>query len=428
MVAETVRRIAPLVALAFLTLAADGASAGDWPQILGPQRNGIAPGETLPANWPAAGPPQVWKYATGMGFSGPVVAAGRVILFHRVDDKERVESLDAATGKQQWQVDLPARYRGGINPDLGPRATPVIHDQHVYVYGAAGDLHCLRLSDGRKRWSRQAAAEYGARDGYFGAGSTPLVAGKLLLVNVGGDQTGAGLVAFDLRTGKTAWKATSEAASYSSPILTTLNGKPHAIFITRLNAVAVDPASGKEYFRFPFGRRGPTVNAATPLLIGNRLFLTASYRIGAQCLQLGKGEPTEIWANDSSMSSQYSTCIHHQGFLYGTHGREDAGRAALRCVELATGKVRWSEPDFGVAHVIRAGDEMLALSFDGRLTRVKLNPEKYARTASASVLGKAGEGGITRALPALAHGRLYLRENNGRAGTLSCWQVGPAKP
>ncbi|MDP7204558.1 MAG: PQQ-like beta-propeller repeat protein, partial [Pirellulaceae bacterium] len=376
-----------LLTMLLLSAPSQQAPADDWPQILGPSRNGVATGEKLLASWPATGPRVAWKQAVGSGFAGVAIASNRVIVFHRQDDSEQVQAMDAATGKLLWKTGFDAHYKGGVNADLGPRCVPLVHKGHVYVYGAAGDLHCLRLEDGTKTWSRATYEDFDGDEGYFGAGATPIVAGGKLLVNVGGAGN-AGLVAFDLLTGKTLWQATAEAASYSSPTLAMIGGREHAVFVTRMNVMAVDPGNGKMAFQFPFGRRGPTVNAATPLVIGNKLFVTASYQIGARTVQFGPDSTlTDLWASDNVMSSQYSTAVHHQGFLYGFHGREDIGTGSLRCVELKTGALKWSQDRMPVGHVITSGDLLLVLSVEGGLSLVRASPAKYERLAQADIAG-----------------------------------------
>ena len=391
--------------------------AGDWPQILGPNRNGKADGERLLERWPAAGPKVVWRYPLGSGYAGPAVAGGRVIVFHRSGASERVECLNAASGKSQWKADFPARYRGGVNPDQGPRCVPLVSGGSVFAFGAAGDLYAVALDSGKQLWSRELYADYGGDEGYFGAGSTPIVLGGKLLVNVGGRK--AGLVALDPASGKTLWQSSDEAASYSSPAAAASNGKEHAIFVTRMNCVLVDPASGKVTALFPFGQRGPTVNAATPLVFGGKLFATSSYGVGAMVATLEGTTAKQLWANDDTLSSQYSTPVEHEGFLYGNHGREDIGVAELRCVEAATGKVRWSQQGFGVAHAILADGKLLLQTADGKLILAAADPTKYRELASARVATKP-----TRALPALSAGKLYVRTGEG-GGELLCLQVGP---
>ena len=239
--------IAPLLAMGLLLLAAAReVTAGDWPQILGPNRNGVARDEQPLQPWATRGPPILWKYPLGDGYAGPAVAGNRVVVFHRLTDQERVEALDATTGKPVWQANFPATYGGGINSDLGPRCVPLVHGKQVFVYGAAGDLHCVDWADGKKRWSRAAYQDFDGQEGYFGAGSTPIVAANKLIVNVGG--RGAGLVAFDLQTGETLWQATDDDASYSSPCLATIDGQQMVIFVTRLNRSPWTRKPGKSDF------------------------------------------------------------------------------------------------------------------------------------------------------------------------------------
>ena len=224
----------------------------DWPQILGPDRNGRAADEPDLQAWGAAGPrcsgPASWERATPAPPSS-VLASSCFIAWR----SERLEALDAASGKSLWQADFPATYAGGINPDRGPRCVPPIHEQRVYAYGAAGD--CTACGS---RWpTALVAANPGGilrLEGYFGAGSSPLVADGKLLVNVGGRDSG--LVAFQLQDGATAWQATDEGASYSSPIATHVAGEPCVIFVTRLNAVGIAPRDGTIRFRLAFGAGG----------------------------------------------------------------------------------------------------------------------------------------------------------------------------
>jgi outer membrane protein assembly factor BamB len=390
--------------------------AGDWPQILGPRRNGIADDEHLNLEWPGGKPKTLWQRDVGDGVAGVAVADGRVVLFHRVGNQELVEAMEPLTGKVHWKVGFPTSFRSQVSTaGDGPRCVPVIHRGNVFVFGAAGDLHCLKIADGNERWSRAALKEYKDQEGYFGVGSAPIVEGDKLLVNVGGDRSGAGIVAFDLDTGKTVWKATDEQASYSAPTAATVDGVRHVIFATRLNLVSLDPETGAVRFRFPFGQRGPTVNGATPLVIDGHLFLSASYGIGAVFAKIGKTEAKTIWANDDVMSSQYPTCIYKDGFLYGVHGRQDGPPATLRCFDPKTGKVAWSKNGFGMASLILADGKLLVLKTDGNLVVAEPNSKEFRPLASARVLD-AAPGEPALALPALANGLLYVRDSR----TLKC--------
>lgn len=390
--------------------------AGDWPQILGPQRNGQATGEKLTV-WPKQGPRVVWTHEVGAGYAGPAVAAGRVLIFHRLAEKERLEALDAGSGRVLWQRDFPATYRGGVDPDTGPRCVPVIHEGQVYVFGAAGELHSVTLATGQSRWSRKLYAEFRGNEGYFGAGSSPIAVGDKLLVNVGGDEQ-AGIVALALGDGQVRWKATDEKASYASPTLASVQGQTIVVFATRMNVVGLDPVDGAVKFRLPFGRRGPTVNAATPLMCGQQLFLTANYGVGAKLLRIDGPQAAIVWENDESLSSQYASPVYVAGYLYGIHGREDVGVPDLRCVEAATGKVAWSAARFGTGHLIAAEGRLLILATDGRLVLAEASPKAFQVLAEAKISPE-----VTRALPALADGKLYVRDNARDRGLLRCLEL-----
>jgi len=334
-------------------------------------------------------------------------------VLHRVGNILRLDCLDATNGQRHWKADLPASYRGGVNSDTGPRCVPLIHQGRVYLFSAAGQLHCVRLQDGKPLWSKDTYGVFRGDEGYFGAGSTPIIADGKLIVNVGGRN--AGLVAFNLDTGDTIWKATKAQASYSSPTTTTIEGQRYVIFVTRLSVVAVDPRDGTVGMDFPFGQRGPTVNAATPLICDGYLFVSAAYGVGARFAKLQTGEPDILWQNDEVMSSQYSTCVYDRGYLFGAHGREDFRNGELRCIEARTGKLQWKAPRSGVGHVILVNDKLLMLNHEGQLRLVRARPNKYQELARAQISTN-----ITRSLPALSNGRFYFRENEAPDGELRC--------
>ena len=195
-----------------VSLTSHGAVADDWPQINGPNRNGIAVNETLQTRWPAEGLKQVWSHAVGQGNAGPVVADGKLIVFHRPGKTYLVEALDPETGKQIWKKELPAQYTGGMDGDLGPKCVPLIDDGHIYLLGAGGNLFCLKFNDGSIVWQKNVLQEYKCQPGYFGVGSTPIVADGKLILNAGGRN--AAIVAFDAKTGAEAWKSFDDQASY----------------------------------------------------------------------------------------------------------------------------------------------------------------------------------------------------------------------
>jgi outer membrane protein assembly factor BamB len=387
------------------------ADAGDWPQILGPHRDGRAEGESLSDSWPTGGPKVLWERPVGRGYAGVAVVGDRGVLFHRVENEEVVEAFDVKTGKSSWKFPIPTSYVSGISPDDGPRCVPIIHGDRVIVFGAQGHLACVRLADGSKIWTNDTHAEFKTSEGYFGAGSSPIVEGDKVIVNVGGAKAGAGIVAFSLESGKPLWKQTNENASYSSPVAVTVNGIRHVIVETRLTTVSLNPDNGAIRFEIPFGMRGPTVNGANPTVVGDRLFMTASYGIGALFAKIGNASLDKLWESNDLISSQYATCIADGGVLYGIHGRDDQGQASLRCIDPDKQRVLWEKEDFGYATLVFAGGKLLAQKTDGTFVLLKASPMQYTELASAPIFNTK-----TFALPALASGRLYARDDH----TLKC--------
>ena len=393
--------------------------AGDWPQILGPNRDGhAAADEKLAESWPKDGPPIVWQREVGGGFAGVAVAGNTAILFHRVGDEEVAEALDAKTGTPKWKSGSPTSFSSGFSDDQGPRCTPLIAGDRVFVFGAQGTLRCLDLKSGKKIWQRDTHTEFKAPEGYFGAGSSPLLVGDKLLVNVGAGRSGAGIVAFDVATGKDLWKGTSEDASYSSPILVNVDGKKHALFVTRLKTISLDPDTGKVRFEFPFGKRGPTVNGATPIVIDGHLLVSAHYGVGATFAKIGATAADEKWNSDDLISSQYMTPLVQSGLVYGIHGQERVADSELRCLDPRTQKIQWSKPSIGFGTMIAADGKMLMQTTDGELILWRPDSKQYQELARARVFRTT-----TRALPALSGGNLFVRDSR----TLKSLQVGPAK-
>lgn len=387
-------------------IAVTAAFAQDWPQFLGPARNGVYSG---PGHVPGA---QVWKKPIGAGFAAPVVAQGKLILFYRQDGKELVEAWNPATGAKIWTYSYPTAYRDDFGFDEGPRSAPTVDGGFVYTFGAEGQLHCIKLADGAKVWSDDTHARFKVRKAFFGAAGAPLVEGASVLVNVGGPD--AGIVAFDKISGKVQWTATSDPASYSSPIAATIGGLRRALFLTRTGLVDLDPANGKVRHSMRWRSRSEaSVNAATPLVSGDVLFLSSSYSTGAIALEVKGSDYKTLWSSDDSMSNHYSTCVIKDGFLYGFHGRQEQGQE-LRAVELKTGKVQWSVDGMRAGTVTLAGDYLLVLKEDGELVVAKADPKSFKPSAKQRLLT-----GLVRAYPALSDGRIFLRSED----TVACHRL-----
>ena len=378
--------------------------AQDWPQLLGPRRDGTYTGP-LADGWSADGPTRVWERPVGAGFAGPVVVGDRVILFHRVGGREVVEALAAGTGETVWRYDYPTTYRDDFGFDEGPRSVPVVLDGRVYTFGAQGQLHAVDLETGAAIWSQDTHGRYGVPKGFFGAAGSPLAEDGRVIANVGG--RGGGIVAFDAVTGEELWTATTDEASYSSPVGARFGGRRHALFFTRTGLVGLDPESGEVLFRKRWrSRLGASVNAATPLVVGDLVFVSASYGTGAALLRVDGTTLVDEWVGDDSLSNHYATAVVRDGVLYGYHGRQEYS-PSLRAVDLRTGEVYWSEDRFGGGTLTLAGEHLVILRESGELLLAEASPDRFVPLARAQILP-----GVVRAYPALADGRLYARNTD----------------
>ena len=412
----------PLTVVFLWVAVAVSATAGDWPQILGPHRDGhAAADERLAATWPANGPPMLWSREVGAGYAGIAVAGNKAYLFHRVGNSERVDAIDAATGKLLWQdVGHPTTFQPQVGGGDGPLCTPVVAGNRVIVCGAQGMLACLDATTGRRTWTRETHRDFNAPEGYFGAGSTPLVVGNRVIVNVGSAKNDAGLVAFDLTTVETLWKTLADAASYSAPVAVDLDGKPYVLAVTRLACVLVDPATGGIAWQFRFGQRGPTVNAATPVILPEgHLLITAAYGIGSVYAAFDAKAPRPVWEGIESLSTQYCTPVAVDGHLYAIDGRDDVPPALFKCLDPHTGRVLWAEQDFGYGTLLEANGLLLVVKTNGEILLVEPNPSHLKVLARGRPFG-ANLAGALRSLPAVANGRLYLRDDR----RLLCLDVG----
>jgi outer membrane protein assembly factor BamB len=414
---RTMRRTLLVTVAAAALLAGGGGAASDWPQYLGPTRNGVYGGTPLGNAWPATGPRKVWQKSIGQGLAGPVVAGDRVLLFHRIAKEEIVDALDARTGEARWRYAYPTAYRDDFGFDEGPRAVPVVVNGRVYTFGAEGQLHAVDLATGKRVWSVDTMGRFGVRKGFFGAAGSPLVEDGRVIANIGGKDggKGAGIVAFNADTGAVLWTATDHEASYSSPVAATFGGRRHAVFFTRAGLVGLDPATGAVIFHKPWrSRSAASVNAATPLVVGDLIFTSATYETGAAVVRVNGSELTELWSSDDVLSNHYATSVYANGYLYGFHGRQEFN-PAFRAVEMKTGTVKWSVDRYHAGSVTLAGDRLLIARETGELVLAAASPEKFHQLAAAQILPPT-----LRALPALADGFLYIRNSDTNNAVLVC--------
>jgi outer membrane protein assembly factor BamB len=420
----------------------------DWPRFLGPSGTSVSPEKGLIAPWPKLGLRIVWQCSAGEGYCAPTISKGRLFHFERVGNTARLECLHSETGKELWKFEYSTEYRDKYGYDNGPRCCPVIDDDRVYLYGAEGMLHCLRVADGKVVWKVDTQAEFGVIQNFFGVGSTPVIEGDLLIAQVGGSPAGSdkvpfgdlkgngsGIVAFDKRTGKVVYKITDELASYSSPVLATINGRRWCLVLARGGLVGFEPASGKVDFHYAW--RAPdfeSVNASNPVVVGDRVFISECYSIGSTLLKVKPGSCEVVWTDankklkNKSMMCHWMTPIYHDGYLYGSSGRH-AKEGELRCIELATGKVMWSEARLTRTSLLLIDGHFICQTEVGPLLLLKPNPQRFEQVSMTELIepcredvlgacaGSAAQGAIEQAVlyypcwaaPVVSRGLMYLR-------------------
>lgn len=380
--------------------------AEDWPQLLGPTRDGAYRGSAkLAATWPESGPAILWTKKVGEGFASPVIADKKLVLFHRQADRMALDCFDSLTGKPLWSAGYDTSYSDDMRKGDGPRSTPAIADGKIVAFGPDGVLSCVDLASGKTLWQIDTRKLYKTPGGFFGRACSPLIEGDLVLLNIGGPEHGIG--AFDLKTGALKWHATGDEAGYASPICATIKETRYAFFFTRTGLIAADPKTGDIFFQHRWrSRQHASVNAATPLVVDQHLFLSSSYQTGATVLAIDGRKFETLWAGDDILSSQYANIVHKDGHLFGFDGRNDFGDTKLRCVELKTGAVKWTKDELPAGPILLAGDKLIVLLENGQVQLVDASPKGYSLLAKAKLLASP-----VRSNPALVDGILYAKDD-----------------
>jgi outer membrane protein assembly factor BamB len=414
-------------------------AGSDWPGFLGPHRDGRSDERGLDPRWPAMGPRLVWQRELGEGFGACAISRGRLFQF----DKGRLDCLKSETGEPLWTFAHAADYRDSYGSGDGPRTSPVVDGDRVYILGPEGSLHCVSARDGKALWTVHTSSEFGVVPNFFGVGSTPVVEGELLICMVGGSPPnspgietgdvrgqGSGIVAFDKLTGKVRYKITDELASYSSPVTATIGDRRWGFVYARGGLVGFEPSTGKVDFHHPWrAPMIPSVNICNPVVGGDLVFVSEAYGMGSSVVKVRPGGCDVVWKDgrkrDRSMSCYFDTPVLVEGHLYGSSG-QGKHEAELRCVEMATGTVKWSEPGLSRCSLLHVDGHFVCLAEDGAVRLLRVNPEKYEEVRK--VVLKSGAGDLLLkepawAAPVLSHGLLYLRGRD----RLLCLDLMPPK-
>ena len=376
------------------------AHALDWPQWRGINRDGISSEKISPASWGKDGPKQLWKKEVGTGVSSVVVRVGHLYTMGNKGGTDVVFCLDASTGAEIWRH----TYSQGVEArqfEGGPAGTPTVDGDRVYTLSHEGDLFCLSATSGKILWSKNLQRDFGGIRQKWGYAASPLVDGNLVILDAGGP--GASTVALDKITGAVKWKAGNDGAGYSSPVAFDLGGVRSVVIFKADALVGLNSANGQELWRYPW-QTSYDVNAPTPIVSDNKIFITSGYGTGCALLQVRPGKVTEIWRN-KNLRSQLASPVLVQGYIYGIDG--NVGGGELRCLDFGSGEVKWRQ-NIGGGTLIAAGGYLLVLSERGELIVVEASPTNYREVARAQVLG--GHCWVT---PAVADGKIYCKNNQG---------------
>jgi outer membrane protein assembly factor BamB len=375
------------------------ASNANWPQWRGPNRDGISKETGLLKQWPAEGPPLVWKAAgAGAGYSSFSIANGRLYTMGLRGDREFIVAFDVATGKEAWATPNGSAFRNDRGD--GPRGTPTVDGDRIYVLGGSGDLSVLDARTGRVIWTKNILREFGGRNITWGISESPLIVGNKLLVNPGGP--GASIVALNKSDGSLIWKSQSDRAGYSSAIPIQVNGGTQVVFFTHQRAVGLDLNDG--HLVWEYARPANDVaNAATPIARGNRVFISSDYGTGGGMVEIGAdGKAQEIWFT-KDMRNHHSSSVLVGDHLYGFSS------AILTAMKFDTGEIAWRDRSVGKGSLVYADGRLYCFSERGVVGLVEATPTGYVERGRFRIEAGNLE---TWTHPVVAGGRLYLRDQD----------------
>ena len=393
-----------VTATVVLTLSAVASTLAfdDWPQWRGPNRDGLSSERGLKKSWPAGGPPLAWRASgAGEGYSSFAVAGGRVYTMGARGNTEYVVAFDAATGKRLWITANGSRFSNDRGD--GPRGTPTVDGERVYAFGASGDLSVLDAATGKSLWTVNVLRQFGGSNITWGLSESPLVLSDRILVNAGGN--GASIVALKKTDGSLLWKSQGDEPGYSSAVVQEVGGTRQAIFFTAQRAVGVDVRDGRLLWSYD-RVANRTANIATPVVRGNRVFLSSDYGTGAALLEMvpsGGGITAREVYFTREMRNHHATSVLVGDYLYGFNS------AILTAMKFDDGQVAWRSRDFPKGSLVFADERLYLYSERGDVALAEASPSGYREHGRFQLQ--------TGSLPTWSHpvvsgGKLFLRDQD----------------
>ena len=392
-----------------------GAFSKDYPQFLGPHRNGTVQGIKLARDWEKSPPQLLWRQPIGAGWSAFAVVGSSAVTQEQRGEYEMVVCYDLHSGQERWSHSDHDRYEA-TPAGVGPRATPTIVEDRVYTLGATGILNCLDLGTGECIWSEDILYDNGAEITSWGMSGSPLVLDDLVVVSAGGPE-GKSLVAYHKDTGERVWRDGSSPAGYSSPLITILAGVPQILIFNNRSVAAHDPNGGKVLWQHPWSSSYTECVAQPVPLLGDHVFVSSAYGIGCKLFQIARDEDNQLKATlvweTPRLKAKFTNVVHRDGYIYGL----DDG--VLVCLDLADGQRRWKRGRYGHGQIIlvdspdgtRDQNNLLLVSAEsGDILLVEVNPEESKELARFPALASK-----TWNNPALAGQYLLVRNDREAA-------------
>jgi hypothetical protein len=378
------------------------AAFDDWPQWRGPRRDGVSAETGLLKQWPAGGPPLAWKSGgAGEGYSSFSVSGGRLYTLGARQGTEYVIAYDAASGKKVWEVANGRRFEN--DRGSGPRSTPTVDGDRLYVFGSSGDMTVVDAATGKVVWTQNLLRKYGGSNIQWGLSESPLVLTDRIIVTPGG--SGAAIVALQKTDGSLIWKTQSDEPGYSSALLHSLGNVQQAIVFTGQRALGVDVNDGRLLWSYD-RVANRTANIATPIARRNRVFLSSDYGTGAALLSLGadgnKVIASEIYFTND-MRNHHASSVLVGDFLYGFSS------SILTAMQFDTGKVAWRDRSVGKGSVVVADNQLYLFSEQGVVGLADVNPSQYVERGRFQL--KTGNL-PTWSHPVVSGGKLFLRDQD----------------
>ena len=392
--------------LILVALASQVSLAQDWPQWRGPNRDGVAASFTAPKVWPDK-LKTIWKAPVGIGHSSPVVVGRRVYLHSRQDENEVVSCLDLDTGKLLWHDSYPTPYMmnpAAVTHGKGPKSTPVVYNDKLYTFGISGILSCYDTATGKVKWRKEFSKQFKATSPLFGAATSPIVHNGLVIVHVGGHDSGA-LTAFNAETGDVKWSWTGDGPGYASPIVFESGGLNQIVTQTQKSIAAFSAATGELLWRIPFETEY-VQNIVTPVVYKQTLILSGLDKgtIAIRVVNRGpKWETEQVWMN-AEVSMYMNSPVASGDYLFGlSHKR----KGQFFCLDARTGQTLWTSNgrEGDNAAIVATGQFLLLLTDSAELIAVRRDAKQYEPVKKYSVADSP-----TWAHPVIVGNRILIKD------------------